>query len=164
MTPAELINMVQGAFTEDVAKRPAITLREGDHLDDGREPPAYDPAIDAVSDAYLESFHWGISYLDACSWRHYLPQLADYVIRHFNRGTAVGGAFVASLCAPDRDPPRLGTLTLRQEQAVTQFLEFLAFTEGSAHQEEACRAIDEWWSPEAMYRPKSAADSAPEAL
>lgn len=152
MTTTELIQQVQGAFRDDLAKRPLITLRGGDHLDDLREPPAFDPTLDAVSDAYLEAFHWGVAHLDADSWRHYLPQLADYVIRHIDRGTLVGEALVGSLCAPDRDPPRLATLNPQQEQAVTQFLEYLAFTDQSAHQEHACRAIDEWWSPEAMFR------------
>ncbi len=53
----------------------------------------------------------------------------------------------------ERDPPRLATLTHSQEEAVTQLLEVLAFTDGSGHQASACRAIDEWWSPDALYRP-----------
>ncbi len=155
MTPIDLIHKIRAAFSEDIAKPPSITLRAGDAFDDHAAPPAFDPIIDAVTDGYLETYPWGIAHLDADSWRHYLPQLADYAIRHFSRGTLVGEATVSSLCAPDRDPPRLATLTERQEEAITQFLEFLAFTDGSAHQEEACRAIDEWWSPDAMYRPSS---------
>jgi len=152
MTPQELVQLVRTAFAADVEIEPAITLRGGDCLDDHRDAPPFDPDVDSVSDEYLESFHWGVGYLDAASWRHYLPTLADYVVRHVDKGTLVGEAFVSSLCAPDRDPPRLATLTPLQEAAVTQLLEFLAFTDGSAHQAGACRAIDEWWSPNALFR------------
>ena len=153
MTSLELIQMVRDAFADDIAIDPPMTSRGGACLDDHREAPPYDPVRDAVCDAYMESFHWGVAHLDAASWRHYLPQLADYVVRNFDEGTLVGGATISSLCAPDRNPPRLATLTPGQENAVTKFLEFLALTDGSAHQDEACRAIDEWWSPDAMYRP-----------
>jgi hypothetical protein len=154
MKPLELIEVVRDAFAADLASKPAITLRGGDRLDDCGECPPYEAVIDAVSDEYLESFHWGIGYLDAASWRHYLPHLADYVIRHFDQGTLVGEWTIASLSAPDREPPRLTTLTLLQEEAVVKFLEFMAFADGSSHQESACRAIDEWWSPNPLYRPK----------
>lgn len=154
MTSLELIKIVREAFADDIAVDPTMTLRGGDCLDDHRDAPPYDPAIDAPSDTYMEAFHWGVAHLDAASWRHYLPQLADYVVRNFDKGTLVGEATISSLCAPDRDPPRLATLTPGQERAVTTFLEFLAFTDGSAYQDGACRAIDEWWSPYAMYRPK----------
>jgi hypothetical protein len=153
MSPQEIVQLVRDAFSADAENKPVITLRGGDCLDDYRDPPPFDPELDAVSDEYLESFHWGLGYLDAASWRHYLPTLTDYVVRHFNKGTLVGEALVTSLCAPDRDPPRLATLTHPQEEAVTLLLEFLAFTDGSGHQDSACRAIDEWWSPDALYRP-----------
>lgn len=152
MTSQEIVQLVRDAFSADVENKPVITLRGGDCLDDHRDPPPFDPDLDAVSDTYLESFHWGVGHLDATSWRHYLPTLADYVVRHFNSGTLVGEALLTSLCAPDRDPPRLATLTHSQEEAVTHLLEFLAFTDGSAHQDSACRAINEWWSPDALYR------------
>jgi len=153
MTPPEIVQLVRDAFAADVEIKPLVTLRGGDCLDDHRAPSAFDPDLDAASDEYLESFHWGVGYLDAASWRHYLPTLTDYVVRNFNKGTLVGEALVTSLCAPDRDPPRLATLTHPQEEAVTHLLEFLALTDGSGHQESACRAIDEWWSPDALYRP-----------
>jgi len=153
MTPPEIVQRVRDAFSADVESKPAITLRGGDCLDDHRVPPPFDPDLDAASDEYVESFHWGVGYLDAASWRHYLPTLTDYVVRHFNRGTPVGEALITSLCAPDRDPPRLATLTPPQEEAVTCLLEFLAFTDDSGHQDSACRAIDEWWSSDALYRP-----------
>ena len=42
----------------------------------------FDPAEDEPSDAYLEGFTlWGLGYLDARSWRHYLPRLIDYALR-----------------------------------------------------------------------------------
>jgi hypothetical protein len=153
MTPPEIVHLVCDAFSADVESQPVITLRGGDCLDDYRDPPPFDPDLDAASDEYLESFHWGVGYLDAASWRHYLPALTDYTVRHFNKGTLVGEALVWSLCAPDRNPPRLATLTQPQEEVVTRLLEFLAFTDGSGHQDSACRAIDEWWSAYALYRP-----------
>ena len=61
-------------------------------------------------------------------------------------------ALATSLCAPDRDPPRLATLTHSQEEAVTHLLDFLALTDCSGHQDSACRAIDDWWSPGALYK------------
>lgn len=158
MIPPDLVQLIYDAFSVDVEIKPVITLRGGDCLDDHRDPPPFDPDVDFASDKYLESFHWGVGYLDAASWRHYLPRLTDYVVRHFDKGTLVGEALVTSLCAPDRDPPRLATLTHSQEEAVTQFLEFLAFTDGSGHQDSACRAIDEWWSPDALYRPRRTPD------
>ena len=158
MTPPDLVQLVQDAFSADVEIKPVITLRGGDCLDDHRDPPPFDPDVDFASDQYLESFHWGVGYLDAASWRHYLPRLTEYVVRHFDKGTLVGEALVTSLCAPDRDPPRLATLTHPQEEAVTHLLEFLAFTDGSGHQDSACRAIDEWWSPDALYRPSRTPD------
>jgi len=153
MTPPEIVQLVRDAFSADAQNKPVITLRGGDCLDDHRDPPPFDPDLDAVSDEYLESFHWGVGYLDAASWRHYLSTLTDYVVRHFNEGTLVGEALVTSLCAPDRDAPRLATMTHPQGEAVTHLLEFLAFTDGSGHQDSACRAIDEWWSPDALFRP-----------
>ena len=153
MTPPEIVQLVRDAFSGDVEGKPVITLRGGDCLDDHRDAPPFDPDLDAASDEYLESFYWGVGYLDAASWRHYLPILTDYAVRHFDSGTLVGEALVTSLCAPDRNPPRLATLTHTQEEAVTHLLEFLAFTDGSGHQDSACRAIDEWWSSDALYRP-----------
>lgn len=153
MTPSELTALAFTAFEVDAATAPATSLRAGDQLDDYEEPGPYDPDIDKVSDAYLEAFPWGISHLDPASWRHYLPHLIDYVVRHCGQGTHVGEATISSLRPPDRDPPRLASLTPAQETAVTLFLEFLAFSDESAHQGTACQAIDEWWSPAAMYRP-----------
>lgn len=159
MTSLELIKIVRDAFADDIAVDPAMILRGGDRLDDQRNVTPYDPAIDDPSDTYMESFHWSVAHLDAASWRHYLPQLADYVVRNFDKATLVGEATIFSLCAPDQDPPRLATLTSRQQYAVTKFLEFLAFADGSAYQEGACRATDEWWSPGALYRPRASTTS-----
>lgn len=161
MIPTDLSKMLFEVFADDIAVNPAVTLRGGNDLDEGCDSTPYDPVVDSVSDEYMESFPWGVAHLDPASWRHYLPQMADYVVRHFKHGTLVGEATIASLRAPDRDPPRLATLTPSQEQAVTEFLEFLAFTDGSAHQEDACRAIDEWWSPDALCRIRPAFQISP---
>jgi hypothetical protein len=63
-------------FATELARAPAITLRGGDALDEYRQAPAYDACLDRVTDAYVERYSAGLSYLDAASWRHYLPSYA----------------------------------------------------------------------------------------
>jgi hypothetical protein len=58
-----------------------------------------------------------------------------------------------NLRPPERDPPRLGTLSAAQEAVVVAFLEELAFAEDSANQALAMQVLDEWWLPGARYRP-----------
>ena len=71
------------AFKADAEAIPPITLRGGDALDSYDEPPPYDAGIDEPTDAYLETFAFnGLNFLDAASWRHYLPRLIDYALRH----------------------------------------------------------------------------------
>ena len=78
--------------------------------------PFDNPAEDEPTDAYLEAFaFWGLGYLDARSWRHYLPGLIDYAFRHPNDPAMVAEALVQSLRPPDRYPPRLAALNADQE-------------------------------------------------
>jgi hypothetical protein len=133
--------------------RPAITLRAGNELDDCRQPCPYDKNLDAVSDAYLEQYFWGVSFLDAASWRHYLPHLIEYAIRNSRQSNNVTDALLNNLRPPDRDPPRLTSLSLEQEAAVTETLEYLAFDDASAYKDLACQVLEEWWAPGALYRP-----------
>jgi hypothetical protein len=61
-------------------------------------------------------------------------------------------AFLSSLRPPDRDPPRLGSLTAKQETLIRECLEVLAFSEDSVYQPDACQVLEEWWVPNATYR------------
>ena len=140
------------AFAKDVQCTPVTTLRGGEAIDDYREPEPFDPLADAVSDAYLEAHSWGVIYLDPQSWRHYLPYLIDYAYRHIQHGSLVVDALIGSLRPPDRDPPRLRSLTPEQEAVVVELLDVLAFTDDSAHQDLAQQALQEWWAPGALYR------------
>jgi hypothetical protein len=49
---------------------------------DAEAPPPFDPEQDDPTDAHLEGFAFrGLGYLDARSWRPYLPRLIDYAFR-----------------------------------------------------------------------------------
>jgi hypothetical protein len=152
MSTPPLVSKLFAAFASDIEATPSISLRGGDQLDDYKEPSAFDPSIDSISDGYLEKYRWGVTYLDAASWRHYLPYLVEYTFRHMRDGSDVGDALLNSLRPPDREPPRLASLNAEQEVLVTQFLDALAFGEQSAHQELACQVLEEWWVPGALYR------------
>ncbi|MBH0178351.1 MAG: hypothetical protein HP491_10935 [Nitrospira sp.] len=155
MNPAALVAMVHAAFAKDAASQPRITLRGGDALDSYEEPPPFDPALDEVTDTYLEQYSVGLTFLDAASWRHYLPHCIGYVVRHVGQFTDVGDALLNNLRPPDREPPRLASLTPNQEKVVTAFFELLAFSESSAHQAFACQVLEEWWIPGALYRKRA---------
>ncbi|WP_147411190.1 DUF6714 family protein [Pseudomonas cavernicola] len=147
-----LVSEVFSAFSVESAAVPSVTLRAGNALDDYSEPTNFDPCADVISDAYLEQYHWGIGYLDPASWRHYLPHLIEYAVRHVQVGSGVIDSLLNSLRPPDRDPPRLASLSAQQEAAVTRFLDFLAFSPESAQIGLACQVLEEWWVPGALYR------------
>lgn len=138
-------------FAEDAASPPTITLRGGEAIDRYQAPPSFDPNADAISDAYLRKYAGGLTFLDAASWRHYLPHLIEYTVRHAQHGSNAGDALLHNLRPPDREPPRLASLSPGQEQVVREFLEFLAFSGASAHQSFACQVLEEWWIPGALY-------------
>jgi hypothetical protein len=149
----ELVAAFAAAFKSEAAAVPTITLRSGDSIDAYGRTSAYDPSLDIVSDAYLEHFAVGLNYLDAASWRHYLPAFGTYALAHKHEGSNAVDALIASLRPPDRDPPRLGSLSPEQEGVVRQLLEMLAFAEDSVWQKEACQALEEWWIENPLYRP-----------
>lgn len=152
MGRVSLVAELFSAFAADVAATPTVTLRAGNELDDYKQASRFEPTVDSISDAYLESYPWGIAHLDAASWRHYLPYLIEYALRHSHNGSLVVDALLNSLRPPDREPPRLASLSRQQESLITQFLETLAFGESSVHQDLACQVLDEWWLPNALYR------------
>ena len=153
---AEITSRAFEVFGADVAQPPPMTLRGGDAVDSYWSAPPYDPAVDQPADAYLEQYaYWALNYLDAASWRHYLPRLIDYALRNMASqapGTMAIDGLLWSLRPPDRDPPRLASLAPEQEAVVVAFLEQLAFADDSRYQEEAMQVLEEWWLPGARYR------------
>lgn len=170
MTASSLAARARAAFHRDTAVPPPLTLRGASDLDDYARPRAFDAAIDEPTDAYLEQFaFWGVAYLDAQSWRHYLPRLIDYSLRHPDDPRMVTEALVRSLRPPDRYPPRLGALAGDQEAIVREYLELVAFGHASPSlQTEAQQALEEWWLPNPRARPTpelvAARRAAPTAL
>jgi hypothetical protein len=152
----DLVKAVALAFKAESAEPPSTSLRGGDALDDNEAPPAFDAQVDKGTDEYIERYIWGLSYLDPRSWRHYLPILVEYTLRHAHDGSHIGDALLASLRPPDKDPPRLASVSAEQESVIVELLDYLAFSEASAHQAFACQLLEEWWAPNALYRPRAA--------
>ena len=93
MTTEEIVSRAFEVFRTDVGSPPPLTLRGGNAVDSYNQPVPFDPAEDEPSDAYFEGFaFWGLGYLDARSWRHYLPRLLDYAFRHPNDPAMVAEA------------------------------------------------------------------------
>jgi uncharacterized protein DUF6714 len=154
VTPDEIVRRAFEAFRPDADAVPPLTLRGGHAVDGYDEPEPFDPARDAPTDAYIEGFaFWGLGYLDAQSWRHYLPRLIDYTFRRPDDPAMAVEALVRSLRPPDRYPPRLATLTAEQEAVVVAFLETLA--SGSDGGDDARLALEEWWRPDARHRSRA---------
>ncbi len=152
MSYQSLLSQVRKAFAAEATTPPSTTLRGGNAIDDYDEPPSYDFEVDAITDEYLEAYPWGVSYLDSASWKHYLPYLLDYALRNIDKCNQVTDALLSSLRPPDREPPRLASLSVEQEALVTQCLDALAFSQESANQALACQVLEEWWLPGALFR------------
>jgi hypothetical protein len=63
---------------------------------------------------------------------------------------------LGSLRPPDREPPRLGSLSGEQEAVVVAVLDLLAFDERSGCRELAMQVLEEYWVPNALYRHRPA--------
>jgi hypothetical protein len=168
MTPEreQIVRRAFETFAADLGTIPAITLRGGDALDSYDEPPPYDPALDEPNDTYLEAWAFnGLNVLDPPSWRHYLPRLIDYALRNIGShapGMMAIDGLLWSLRPPDRDPPRLRSLTREQETVIVAALDELAFAEDSVYRQDAMQVMEEWWVPKALYRlPGDRADPGP---
>ncbi len=156
MSIVELVGRAFEAFKDDLEIVPPLSLRGGYAVDGYDRAEPFDPTRDEPTDGYLEGFaFWGLIYLDAQSWRHYLPRLIDYAARHPDDPAMVTAALVQSLRPPDRYPPRLATLSREQEAIVTAWLERLASDAQSSLREEAQQALDEWWGPTPRSRPSA---------
>ena len=155
MSSASIVSRAFDVFRAEAATPPPLTLRGGNALDGYSQPAPFDAAEDEPTDAYLEGFaFWGLGYLDARSWRHYLPRLIDYAFRCPNDPAMVTEALIGSLRPPDRYPPRLASLSADQEDVVRAFLEHAAFSDAVPHvQADAQQALEEWWLPNARCRP-----------
>jgi len=148
--------MARLAFREELAQRPALTLRGANAVDSFDSPEPFDHTLDEPTDDYLERLtYWAMPYLDASSWRHYLPRLIEYAIAHPEDPAMVVDATVRSLRPPDRVPTRLTTLSRAQEEAVVRFLEHLALANDDGAPNDARSALEEWWLPGAYVRAQS---------
>ena len=150
MSHTDLIADAFAAFSAEGSAFPAMTLRGGDALDLDKPAPPFDVLVDAISDDYLEAHPWGSGWLDATSWRHYLPFMMEYALRHITESSDVTDALLTSFRPPDRDPPRLGSLTKAQETVVLRFLDVLAHSEESGSMDLAALVMSEWWTPGAI--------------
>lgn len=150
MPHTDLIADIFAAFSAEGTAFPPMTLRGGDALDLNKPAPPFDVLVDAISDEYLEAHPWGSGYLDATSWRHYLPFMMEYALRHITEASDVTDALLTSLRPPDRNPPRLASLTKTQETAVLRFLDVMAYNADSASMDLAAVVLSEWWTPGAI--------------
>jgi hypothetical protein len=144
---AQIVADALTAFREDVEVPPNTTLRGGNHLDSYAAPPPFDPRMDTPTDDYLEehAFH-ALPFLDAHSWRHYLPALIAYSLQpNRSRRSMVTEGLLLSLRPPDREPPRLATLSSAQRLAVERFLTHLAFGEVTRERDLVLQVLQEWW-------------------
>jgi hypothetical protein len=132
---------------------PAITLRSGDALDGYSAPIPYDAELDQPTSHYLEQYSSGIAFLDPSSWQYYLPYLTEYALENLGGSQSlVVDHLLFSLRPPEREPPRLASLTKEQEKVIVDLLEVLAFDPRSVYQAEACQVLEEYWIPGALYR------------
>jgi hypothetical protein len=140
-------------FRADSGAIPPMTLRGGYAEDSYEIAPSYDPTIDEPTDTYLETYaFWGLAYLDAASWRHYSPRLIAYAFRHMHDPAMAIEGLLHGLRPPDREPPRLGSLTPDQEAVIVAFLDEVAFSKDSVNRDFAMQVLEEWWLPDALYR------------
>ena len=80
------------------AATPALPLRGANAVDSYDHPEPFDASVDEPTDEYLEGFaFWAMPYLDARSWRHYLPRLIEYALAHPGDPHMVVEATVRSL-------------------------------------------------------------------
>jgi hypothetical protein len=149
----EISRHAKEVFHADTLTTPQMTLRGGYAEDSYDFAPLPDPVLDELTDTYIETYtFWGLAYLDPASWRHYLPHLINYTFRHMDDPEMAVEGLLHNLRPPDREPPRLASLTAEQEAVIVAFLEELAFSEDSANRDFAKQVLEEWWIPDALYR------------
>lgn len=150
---SEISRRVSEVFHADALAAPQMTLRGGYAEDSYDFAPPPDPVLDEPTDTYLETYtFWGLAYLDPASWRHYLPHLVNYTLRHMDDPKMAVEGLLHNLRPLDREPPRLASLTEGQEAVIVAFLEEVAFSDDSANRDFAMQVLEEWWIPNALYR------------
>jgi Family of unknown function (DUF6714) len=150
---SEITRRACEAFHADALATPQMTLRGGYAEDSYHSVPPPDSGLDEPTDTYIETYtFWGLAYLDPASWRHYLPHLIDYTFRHMDDPRMAVEGLLHNLRPPDREPPRLASLTAEQEAVIVAFLEEVAFSQDSANRDFAIQVLEEWWIPDALYR------------
>src|SRR5687768_17553812 len=98
MQDREIVERAFAVFRADAEVPPPLTLRGGDAADGYDVPEPFDPALDEPTDAYIEMFAYhALPFLDARSWRHYLPRLIDFVLRHPDDERMVAEGLIYSL-------------------------------------------------------------------
>ena len=154
MDDAERVRKARVEFRDDAEAPPPVSLRGANAVDSYEIAEPFDAEQDEPTDAYLEGFaYWAMPYLDARSWRHYLPRLIEYALAHRDDPHLVIEATVRSLRPPDRVPARLTTLSAGQEEVIVAFLERLALGDDeSSARDDARTALEEWWLPGAYLR------------
>jgi hypothetical protein len=131
-----------------------MTLRGGDARDSYGTLSPMDEKLDKICDEYLERYFWGCHHIDPDSWKHYLPGLIDYTLRHLSDGgSLVVGALLSTLRPGSADDPKISSLNHAQEVIICQFLDKLAFADGSAFQTDAQQVMEEFWVNHSIYRP-----------
>jgi len=165
MDQLELVRKAREAFRDDLAVPPALSLRGANAVDSYELPEPFDASTDEPTDEYLEGYaFWAMPYLDARSWRHYLPRLIEYALAHPDDPAMVVESTVRSLRPPDRVPARLTTLTPAQEEVIVEFLERLALDgREKASCDDARAALEEWWLPGAYLRDQATTRGATQA-
>jgi hypothetical protein len=155
LTHEAIVQRARAGFAEDANTQPPMSLRGGNDVDSYDLPTPYDLAADEPTDAYIELHAFNaLPHLDPVSWRHHLPPLIGYALaRLADPGDLAVEGLLYSLRPPDRDPPRLGSLSDEQEAVVVEFLDVLAFDDASTYQDLARQVLEEWWVPNALYRP-----------
>lgn len=150
----DLTRQAFDAFRSEAASRPLTSLRGGYALDSYEIPRPFDVVLDRPTDEYLERYaFWGLAHLDPLSWRHYLPRLMEYALHHPKDSAMVVEGLLFNLRPPDREPPRLGSLSGAQEAVVAAFLRAIAAAQDSGNREFAEQVLQEWWVPGALHRP-----------
>ena len=135
-----------GAAFPPTAAPPPISLRAGNALDDYAEPPPFDPEADAPTDAYIEAYYHGIHFLDAPSWRHYLPVLLEYVLSHEGGGGPnVVETLLFAIAPGDPSYPVFPVLDGAQIAAVEGGLRALHGVLGAEYAEEIEAALCREW-------------------
>ena len=148
----DLAIRIVAVFADALASAPTMSLRAAGEIDAGMAPSLHDAERNSPSVAYLEKHAYDLPFLDAKSWKHYLPLLLAVAVSNAEAAPNAVDGLLSSLRPPDRQPPRLASLSAEQEQVLVAVLEFLAFSENSSHSDAACTALEEWWGESPLYR------------